>query len=440
MFLICGAGPTGLTLAIQCARRNIPFRIIEKELQRSPYSRALVVWSACLESFRAMGITLHGIQPSSITISDRHRTLAHFAPETPALFLPQGTLEEVLENHLKTLGHSVERGTELLSFRQDTKVVAQTSKGEIVADWIAGCDGIHSAVRRTLGTLFEGYEEPFMIGLADCEVTGRSLEPGIHISWGAKGSVAFLPVTEKIWRIISTHYTSPLTLEVLQKTVDECGPGNCRLVNPTWISEFHIHERLAARFQTGRAFLLGDAAHVHSPAGGQGMNTGIQDAVNLGWKIPYLHSPDVLQSYEQERRPIAAKVIAQAAQRVQFAARQNPLMRLLKNVIALTLPRLRYFRQLFARSLSGLYLHYDNSRLILNCGEHIHGQYPLGPDHTLIFFGEKPNLSFGDLPLKVIHVPEGNGWCLVRPDRYIAARGTASCLPLVHEYFHRLLR
>ena len=336
--LIVGAGPTGLSLAITLRRWGVPVRIIDRNAQPTSVSKALALWSASLEALQGMGVVdrfvAEGQRLNALCVGEGDRRLATLAvgegidsPFPFPLLLPQSRTEALLTERLAELGVTIERSVELVGLSQDASGVTATlhhadGHDETVrTKYLAGCDGARSAVRQALDITFEGYTEPQTFLLADVKIDGGNLDHrSIYLWWHNGGTVAMFPFGNEVWRIFSMRGEDspkgdePATLEEMQRCVDRFGPRGLRIHDPSWLSIFRINERLVTKYRVGRCFLAGDAAHIHSPAGGQGMNTGIQDAVNLGWKLAHVlngagNSEVLLDSYEAERRPIARAVI-----------------------------------------------------------------------------------------------------------------------------------
>ncbi|MHA7984999.1 FAD-dependent oxidoreductase [Rathayibacter sp. CAU 1779] len=342
--LIVGAGPTGLTLACELAARGVPFRLVETASDPQAGSRGKGVQPRTLEVFDDLGIVDRVLangrlaMPVRSTTADGQVTLGGAVPEDlrnrpdipyPAsLITPQWRVEEALRLRLTELGGAVEFGTSLTSFDQTADAVsAVLSKGganeTVTTRWLVGADGGHSVVRKQAGIAFVGetLDEVRMI-VADVEVDGLDRDAWHMWRSGFGVSLCPLPSTEvfQYQAAVGPDDSPDLSLENLQSILNErSGRTDIRLHEPTWSSLWRANVRLVERYRHGRVFLAGDAAHIHSPAGGQGMNTGIQDAHNLGWKLAAVElgaAPTLLDSYEAERRPVAAGVLALSNERL----------------------------------------------------------------------------------------------------------------------------
>ncbi|UOX92917.1 FAD-dependent oxidoreductase [Amycolatopsis sp. FBCC-B4732] len=345
--LIAGAGPTGLTLACELARGGVPFRLVEAAPGPRPGSRGKGVQPRTLEVFDDLGVVgrvlAHGrlAMPIRSTAPDGGVTTSGAEPagERPdipypaSLITPEWRVEEALRLRLAELGGVVEFGTALDGFEQAgdgvTAVLVKDGRPETVtARWLVGCDGGHSVVRKRAGIPFEGEtrDEVRMI-VADVGVEGLDRDAW-HMWRHPEGLVNLCPLPStdlfQYQASIAPGQDPGLGLANLQEILDRrSGRTDLRLGEPEWVSLWRANVRLAARYREGRVFLAGDAAHIHSPAGGQGMNTGIQDAHNLGWKFAAGASPVLLDSYEAERRPVAADVLALSDARLKLAVEQK---------------------------------------------------------------------------------------------------------------------
>jgi 2-polyprenyl-6-methoxyphenol hydroxylase-like FAD-dependent oxidoreductase len=338
--LIVGAGPTGLTLACDLARRGVACRVIDKGLEYAVGSRGKGLQPRSLEVFDDLGVIdtalATGAPYPPIRAYDgetvvweghmhEHHDPTPDVPYTNVLMLPQWRTEEILRDRLAEYGGHVELATELTGFEQDDDGVTATLTHSGLAErvrvgYLVGADGGHSFVRRALGIGFEGetYEtQRALIG----DVCADGLDREHWHTWSNAAErtlrVGLCPLpgtnTFQFTAPIATNHLPELSLEALQKILDaESGRSDIQLHDLSWLSLYRVNIRMVNKYRVGRVFLAGDAAHVHSPAGGQGMNTGIQDAYNLGWKLGHAlaGAPDALLStYEEERLPIAADVL-----------------------------------------------------------------------------------------------------------------------------------
>jgi 2-polyprenyl-6-methoxyphenol hydroxylase-like FAD-dependent oxidoreductase len=347
--LIVGAGPTGLALAAQLHWFGVPFRIIDRSADRGRESRALAMQARTLEVLDSLDLAdelvARGNRSTRLVIHFGARAVASavLGGIGPAdtrypfiLFVSQAETERTLVDHLRKSGITVERGVELMEFQageSDVGCRLRHPDGRVESvrtSYLAGCDGAHSLVRKAAGFSFQGgsYPEEFVLG--DVEAEG-SLEPGAINSFADGGGVAmFFPLgSPATWRVIGMRAQSgnvsrepeerdagpvgPLTLEELQSIVAVPTAGSVVVRDPAWLSNFRLHHRQVAHYRQDRVFLAGDAAHIHSPVGAQGMNTGIQDAWNLGWKLALVlrgdAKPDLLDSYEAERWPVGRTLL-----------------------------------------------------------------------------------------------------------------------------------
>jgi 2-polyprenyl-6-methoxyphenol hydroxylase-like FAD-dependent oxidoreductase len=337
--LIVGAGPTGLALACILARRGLAFRIIDKAAEYFVGSRGKGLQPRSLEVLEDLGVidrvlangrfhlpfraydgaTVHG---------DRDMHAERFpTPDVPyasPLIIPQWRVEEILRERLAQYGGHVELSTELIGFAQDSAGVTATlgrpsgDREQLAAEYMVGADGGHSFVRKELGVGFEGEtwkDERMLVG--DVRVEGLDREHWHSWPKHPGGWVALCPLpatdTFQFQAQIAPDEPDQPTLQRFQQIIDE-RTGGCglRLYDATWLSLYRANVRMVDRFRVSRVFLAGDAAHVHSPAGGQGMNTGIQDAYNLGWKLAEVLAGapgELLETYEEERLPVAAAVL-----------------------------------------------------------------------------------------------------------------------------------
>jgi 2-polyprenyl-6-methoxyphenol hydroxylase-like FAD-dependent oxidoreductase len=362
--LIVGAGPVGLNLAVDLGRRGVACRIIDKALAPLKYCRAIGVTPRTLEVFERLGVARQVID-AGLWITGMRSVVAGRGSEDmilPDLGLPYAQLgvpqyetERVLTEALRGPGIAIERGVELASLTQDAQGVTAELKDAAGATttgryaYVIGCDGAHSLVRKAIGATFEGeaYPWPFMLGDVHIDwelpygMALRAIRPhddrppdmfiAIPLPEGGRYRVSMLaPPTLPTGagdHGIQAETPGP-SLADLQQVADDLLPGRPRLSDLRWSSVFRISMRLADRYGRGRAFIAGDAAHIHPPTGGQGMNTGIQDAHNLAWKLALVlrgEAPaSLLDSYEAERRPVGAEVVARTKAASESIGRDRP--------------------------------------------------------------------------------------------------------------------
>jgi 2-polyprenyl-6-methoxyphenol hydroxylase-like FAD-dependent oxidoreductase len=402
--LVVGAGPVGLTLACELLRRGIECRIIDSGEGPTPseQSRALAVHARTLEVFDDIGIAQrlvkNGRQLRAINAYEAGRRIARFeldfhGVETSypyLLVLSQGETERFLIDRVKELGGQVEWNTRLSALRQDAEEVVATlatSAGEdhqVCAAWLAGCDGAHSAVRHALDLAFEGaeYQETFL--LADLSVDWQFDQSEAHLLLTSGGLLPAIPLLEPgRWRLIDATGAQELRdpqaiVARFEQLVRAAGLPKSSLADPTWAASFRIHRRTVERFRAGRCFLLGDAAHIHSPVGGQGMNIGVQDAYNLGWKLAMVlqsrASPELLDSYDLERRPVALAIRRGTDRATRVVTLRNPILRTARKYLAAWLSKRTFVRRRMTRQLSQLGIGYPRSPIVdRRQHRHLHG-------------------------------------------------------------------
>ncbi|KAI5866536.1 FAD binding domain-containing protein [Durotheca rogersii] len=358
--LIVGGGPTGVTLGLELAVQGISFRIIDKELRRSDKSRALAIQPRTLEllsrhgnvgEFVAQGnlsggatFYLYGKKMADIDISG----MAGNAEFPLILITSQCETEAFLDGCLAKHGCAVERGVEARSFVQDDKGVTVEvsnpggSRDVIRAKYVVGADGAHSSVRRSSkGFTFQGAAYPQDFILCDAHIRNPKASWNRFSLCMGRGSLAFFPLQDGTCRVVVSRLypkeDGNLTLQEFQGMLDQLLPGAGELYDPTWITEFHLHHRGVNSYRDGRLFVAGDAAHIHSPAGAQGMNTGIQDSINLGWKLAKVirgeRPSSFLDSYDSERRPIGQYLLETSDKMFTWGCSLNPLFVLFRNIL-----------------------------------------------------------------------------------------------------------
>jgi 2-polyprenyl-6-methoxyphenol hydroxylase-like FAD-dependent oxidoreductase len=353
--LVVGAGPVGLVLGCELARRNVPFRLIDKLPQPTDESRAIAVHARSLEMMERIGVVEElidsGVKAVAMTFHGDGSLLGRVdltsvdSPFPFSLSTAQTETERVLTERLTALGGRVERSLELVSLEQSpagVRAVVRDGAGseEVVSsDWIVGADGAHSAVREQLGVRLEGSFEGERFLLGDVEADYGLERESMHTFFAAgEGPLLVFPLRDRRLRLIAQiterRDETPPTLEEFQAVCDRRARG-IHLTGARWLTTFEIHHAQVAEYRHGRAFLAGDAAHIHSPAGGQGMNTGMQDAFNLGWKLAAATagkaSDKLLDSYQSERHPVAARVLEHSTLLTNVGTLRHELARKLRN-------------------------------------------------------------------------------------------------------------
>jgi 2-polyprenyl-6-methoxyphenol hydroxylase-like FAD-dependent oxidoreductase len=393
--LIVGAGPTGLVLALWLIKAGVKVRIIDKTTGPGTTSRALAVQARTLELYRQLDLTDtvvargHRVPAANFWIGGERK--ARIALDgigkglTPYPFMqifPQDEHEKLLIERLEALGVRVERRTELLSFAEGEGGVAARLRGpdgserDHEARYLAGCDGARSKVRETIGTGFPGGTYQHVFYVADVEAEGPALNGELHLDLDQADFVAVFPLagTGRA-RLIGTvrderaDRAETLTFEDVSR--DAIGQMKIAIRKVNWFSTYHVHHRVTQHFRRGRAFLAGDAAHIHSPAGGQGMNTGIGDAINLAWKLAAVvagRAPDtLLDSYEAERIGFARRLVATTDRAFTFATGQGRLAAFVRTHIApIVIPaafKLEAVRRFAFRTVSQTAINYRGSPL-----------------------------------------------------------------------------
>ncbi|KAI0860923.1 FAD binding domain-containing protein [Xylaria cubensis] len=359
--LIVGGGPTGLTLALELAAQGVSFRIIDKATKRSPYSRALVVQPRTLELLNRHGsgieeLVAEGKTATRASICVLAKKVADIGTndvKIPGTKFPspmtitQFETEHWLDGELAKHGLSVEMGVEAKNIIQDAEGVTVTisakdgGEEEIRVKYVVGADGAHSAVRHAAKNLtFDGDAYPQEFLCADTYMDSGMPGGQAYMCLG-NGALIVLPLKGGMVRLVVSRpgqdNTRDPKLEDFEEFVQEIFPGGGKLHDASWITRFRLHHRGVNNYRDGRLFVAGDAAHIHSPAGGQGMNTGIQDAINLGWKLAAVlrgEKPDsFLNSYNNERHRIGQYLLTSTDRAFTYVTSTNPIYLFLRNLI-----------------------------------------------------------------------------------------------------------
>ena len=387
--LIVGAGPTGLTTAIELARRGVNFRIVDKK-PRAQHSNALVMHTRTLETLDLMGIAdrfvKEGYEAPGIDLgSDSEKPIRAEMYRLDSRFpfilvIPQNESERLLEEHLEELGVYAERGTTFLGYEeQGNRVIARLEHPDgqqetVSARYLVGTDGAHSSVRRAADIPFVGRAYDYVFFTAEAKVNGGLPKGGISQYSSERGLAFVVPFKDDYFRFVTADWKyqgepakEPLAQETMQESVNALIPTRPTLIEPRWLSRWGSGIRQASRYRNGNVFLAGDAAHVHSPAGGQGMNTGMQDGFNLGWKLAFVVNGDapeaLLDTYEQERHPVGKRAVQTSDRILRSLIIRNGALRSARELLFKALvPRLPVQKAL-SEGLSGVGIsHKDAAR------------------------------------------------------------------------------
>ena len=353
--LIVGAGPTGLALATQLARYNVDFVLVDKKETTTPHSKAIGVQARTLEIYDQIGLAEelvsrgwiankvrlveNGEIRGQIDLNEFGKGMSSFPF---LLIVEQGKHESMLYGHLRSNGRDVTWNTELVKFWQSSEGVVADVKnlsGEysaIEAKYLVGCDGAHSLVRHTLGIDFGGSTFERIFYVADVEIDWEFEHDALHVNLGENTLTAFFPmIGDKRWRLVGTFPEGEkadegdISFDEIEQQVTADTKLKFDITSLNWFSSYKVHSRHVSKFSEGRCFLAGDSAHIHTPAGAQGMNTGIQDGYNLAWKLASVlkNSADakLLDTYNEERLPNAHRLLKTTDRMFALAASEEPV-------------------------------------------------------------------------------------------------------------------
>jgi 2-polyprenyl-6-methoxyphenol hydroxylase-like FAD-dependent oxidoreductase len=493
--LIVGAGPTGLVLALWLTKLGVGVRLIDKSAEPGTTSRALAVQARTLELYLQLdladAVVAQGHKVPAVNLWVKGEPAARLPFDkvgsdlTPYSFLqiyPQDEHERLLIERLTALGVTVERRTELMHFTSQRDLVFGRLLGPDGHDYwcevnyIAGCDGARSIVREIMGTGFPGgtYRQIFYV--ADVDAAGPPLDGELHVDLDEADFLAVFPLAGRgRARLIGTvrderaQHADTLRFEdVSDRAIHHL---KVKIEKVNWFSTYHVHHRVTEHFRKGRAFLLGDAAHIHSPAGGQGMNTGIGDAINLAWKLAMVladQAPDsLLDSYEAERIGFARRLVATTDRVFSFATAEGRIADILRTRVAPVLfPKVLAFdraREYIFRTVSQITLNYRGGPLSRGAAGHVHGgdRLPWVPADEMdnfktlsattwqvhVYGAASTALAAWCMARSVpLHVFEWrpeyekaglarNGFYLLRPDTYVALAETSGAPSALDQYF-----
>ncbi|CAM3960177.1 FAD-dependent monooxygenase [Pseudoalteromonas byunsanensis] len=387
--IIVGAGPVGLTSAIQLQRFGIKHRIIDKRLERQPFSKAFAIHSRSLEVFEDMGV-LDDIRNKAHFVEGMHiysngKRLINYTfdvldiPYQHVASIPQNVLEEILQQKYEQLGGTVEVGVELIDVKQQDNSVATIFKSADKQEsgyfaYMIAADGIKSEVRTLLDIPFVGsdYKTPYIIADGKLDWHGDDKIGHVYVAGG--GYIMFFPLPNGLWRVVVDESTNALTQEqltpeVVNKYIRDKNIEHASFSDPVWLSIAHFKQRLIDNYNQNNIYFAGDACHVHSPIGGQGLNTGIQDAFNLSWKIAhsllYGASPILLESYSRERRPVAQMVLDRTNQQMKLLNMANPVLRVLRDLVVPRIASTHKFKTNVVSQAAGFLVDYGDSQLTI---------------------------------------------------------------------------
>lgn len=459
---VVGAGPTGLMLAALLCAYGIRTAVLDRATGPAGQSRAAVIQARTLETLEPLGVASEilgrGVVVPHFGIRDRDRRLlavdfgllptAH--PYT--VMLQQEQTESVLRKALHRNGGEVQWGCEVTDVRQtregvELQVETAETDGTVRARFAAGCDGANGSVREALRIPFEGGTYPQSFVLADVRMEWGLPEGEVQLFFSPEGLVVVAPLPQNQYRVVATVDEAPQepTLEHVRALLHARGPRTPkpRVEEIVWSSRFSVHHKIAASFRQGGVFLCGDACHIHSPAGGQGMNTGIQDAANIAWKLALVlrgyagssAAARLLDSYERERRPVAQEVVSATHRLTRLATMRSPVGRRIRNLLISGAGRSGPLPRRLARNLAQIDVAYRDGWCVSGSGAVERwaskaGAPTLSPDPTLALVVpedyEREAMAgakrFSDLPVRVAPATGVDMATLVRPDGYVAGR------------------
>jgi len=353
--LIVGAGPTGLALAMQLIRYGVDFTIIDKKETTTPYSKAIGVQARTLEIYDQIGladeIVSRGWVANKVRLLQQGEIRGQIdlnefgkgmSPFPFLLIVEQGTHEKMLYEYVRTRSVDVRWQTELIKFSQNEMgVIAEVKNNageleKIEAKYLVGCDGAHSLVRHGLKIEFGGSTFERLFYVADVDIEWKYEHDSLHVNLGENTLTAFFPMLgDKRWRIVGTFpegHTADegqVLFDEIEKQIVDDTKLEFDITNVNWFSTYKVHSRHVSKFSEGRCFLAGDSAHIHTPAGAQGMNTGIQDGYNLAWKLATVLKGDadakLLDTYNEERLPNAHRLLQTTDRFFALAASDEPV-------------------------------------------------------------------------------------------------------------------
>jgi 2-polyprenyl-6-methoxyphenol hydroxylase-like FAD-dependent oxidoreductase len=410
--LVVGAGPTGLMAACELRRHGLSVRIVDAAVSPTTLSKAIALHARTLEILEDLRLVEEtiaaGLKVGGVTVVANGETLvAADMGELPTRFpfllcIPQADTEAILTKKLASYEVKIERDSKLVSFTQDgtgvtATVATKAGEEKIRAAWLVGADGAHSTVRKQLEIAFEGstYEERFL--LADVLIEGHLREDRVTSFFAEDGVLACFPMKEHRFRLIGlcpadqTGDEAP-TLEAMATLFAKRSGLDAKVSDARWLAQFRVHCRQVAKYRDDRVFLAGDAAHIHSPVGGQGMNTGLQDAHNLAWKLALVHRGTarglLLDSYHQERHAIGSAILRGTDAATRAITLKNTVARAMRNEVARFMSSFEVIHRRIAEHAAELSIGYESSPVV-------------GQDTTSLLQGRIGTAAGGDSPTVV---------------------------------------
>lgn len=465
--LIVGAGPVGLFLANECARRNLRWRLVEERASQSEHSKALAIFPRTLEIFDMAGIVSPFLEKANrvtrIAVITHDRTLARMkfepagSPYSFVAMVPQDVTERLLVEELLRKGGSIDYETEFVSAEQnehsvDATVEHRGGSSKVRASVVVGCDGAHSTVRHQLNLPFEGAEYRGTFLLADIETNPELPADEMQLRPSELGPLAIFPMSATRRRVVATidHTEGEApSLELVRNILTQRAPRGIEARALHWSSYFRIHHRQVARLSEGRMFIAGDAAHIHSPFGGQGMNTGLHDVWNLAWKLDLFlrgyGNQQLLDSYSSERLPVIKNVIETTHLLTKVMGTPNKLAQVLRDTVIPMVSHLAPFQHAFVQRLSELGIAYPESPIVEGPGKRYFDDSLRGgkgiASRFLLFLGKEAEPSIkeetrqfaGSLSdIVELRAADEQGLALVRPDGYTAFSSPHSNAAALH--------
>ncbi len=505
--LIVGAGPTGLMLACQLLRFGVGFRIIDKNQDRSQESRAFGIQARSMEIFQNLGIADEFLKRAEVAhlvnfyLNGKLSLELNFdllgLPATPfphIFFLPQSETETILINYIEQHGKKIERQTILNNFNQNAERVeaiiqnlVTQEQQSITCHYIVGCDGAHSTVREVLKIPFKGaaYQQDFF--LADAMVTwGKPMRSSFMMFYDSTGIFLHLPITPQVSRVIGVDAlggknteNNAIERQEIENLARRITHQPISIENPVWATRFHLHHRVVDQYRKGRGFLAGDAAHIHSPVGAQGMNTGLQDAANLAWKIAGVlkaNMPEgLLTTYSTERQWVGKNLTQTTDRFFSLLTTRNVLIKMVRPwILTIFFKCMGYIPQLQKKVfwlMSQLGIHYPHNYFLEGpkAGQRakdapvgsstLYTLFKQSPFTLLIFFRKKANHVINESKLQFIdksfgkwikiykfidaddnrtlfehyEIKNSGGIFFIRPDGYVAFhQNNTDIKPLIH--------